>query len=236
MTLITYFASADPGYNDCVPYDPHTQPDLEVLMMRKRSTFLAIVLLFAAMSLSPLAAPAVMAQEAAVTIEYGDTVSGTITNDTPSVSYRFEGEMNDVVSIALQAEICGNLNPRLVLLNAAGVRLAEDDDGGPGVDALIYAFTLPQSGVYTIMAGRSGDVDGTTLGDFTLSLDSADYTEIAFGESARGAISPNGLPDLFHVDLTVGDLVRIGATSGDCRHRSRDYRTRPGRHPDCHRQ
>src|SRR5690606_21949663 len=143
----------------------------------------------------------------------GDTVSGTITDDSPSISYRFEGEMNDVVTIALQAEICGNLNPRLVLLNAAGVRVAEDDDGGPGVDALIYAFTLPQYGVYTVMAGRSGDVDGTTLGDFTLSLDRADYTDVAFGESARGSISPNGLADLFHVDLTVGDLVRIGATS-----------------------
>ena len=70
--------------------------------------------------------------------------------------------------------------------------LIDDDDSGSDGNALIEAFELPESGVYTIVAAGSGRND---RGEYTLVVESSNDVDIdhsaafAYGESVVGVVS-----------------------------------------------
>ncbi|HVO68686.1 MAG TPA: PPC domain-containing protein, partial [Aggregatilineaceae bacterium] len=83
------------------------------------------------------------------TLAYGSSLSVTLP-DQGSAQTAFSGASGDVVSIATDTGQNTALDTRLTLFGPDGTKLAEDDDSGPGVNALIDHFTLPASGVYSI--------------------------------------------------------------------------------------
>lgn len=113
------------------------------------------------------AAPA----QTGTSIRYGETVSGTITEDTACQYYRFEGAADDPVIIDMQ-RTAGNLDGVLALYRQDGAEpvATGDDRPGGGLDPLIEA-RLPATGWYTIAVCRleTEQMRGTT-GTFVLTL------------------------------------------------------------------
>ncbi|MEO8393167.1 MAG: PPC domain-containing protein, partial [Chloroflexota bacterium] len=104
-------------------------------------------------------------------IRYGDTVTGTISSEVYALFYQFSGKAGDQVEIAA-ARLSGDLDTVLVLHDAADNALpnGENDDAtGASKDSRL-SYTLPTDGTYIIAVTRFGVRDGTTIGDFKLSL------------------------------------------------------------------
>jgi len=104
-------------------------------------------------------------------IEVGSTVQGSITATAPQMVYVFVGRQGDALTISM-SKVDGNLDPRLIILNADQKPISSDDDSGGGQNAKIDPFTVPTTGIYYIVATRYGGSkgDANTTGTFTLSI------------------------------------------------------------------
>lgn len=122
-------------------------------------------------------------------IEVGDSVDGEITNDAFAQVYCFEGGAGDSVTISMAATD-GDLDAYLLLTSSTDLTtvFAENDDNTDvrgSTDALI-TFTLPQDGVYLIVATRLGTERGDSEGAYTL--------ELTLGEAAQSAADATPTP------------------------------------------
>lgn len=68
------------------------------------------------------------------------------------------------------------LDPALLLNDASGNRLAENDDFGSGINAML-TYALTEDGTYTVIATRSGGSTGSGGGDYTLTLSEAELLQ-----------------------------------------------------------
>src|SRR4051812_36024516 len=105
------------------------------------------------------------AQQGSTPIAVGDTVDGTITPEQWQQQYSLEATAGESVVITSIGN--GGLDTALVLQDASGAKLAEDDDSAGGGNARIK-YTFDQDGTYTIISTRSGQQGGQTQGSFTL--------------------------------------------------------------------
>jgi hypothetical protein len=112
---------------------------------------------------APVVAPGTL------TVLYGSSVGGQITNDIPAITYAFLGNEGDVITIDMIATQ-ETLDASLLLFTSASVQIAEDDDSGLGKNARIADFALPADDIYYIVASRYQFQGGETQGGFTLSL------------------------------------------------------------------
>lgn len=105
-----------------------------------------------------------------IRLEYGSVVQGTISSTTPQVVYAFVGRKGDAVTVTMD-RASGNLDARVVILDANQRQLASDDDSGEGQNSLLH-FTVPATGVYYLAATRFSGTDGdpNTTGTYTLTL------------------------------------------------------------------
>jgi len=106
----------------------------------------------------------------AQSLGYGRSVQGTIGDVTPVNYYRFQGKRDDLVTITMQAADPQALDPYLQLVDSGFDVLAESDNLGTSNTARIFQFQLPENGVYTILAARSGLEAGTGGGAYSLEL------------------------------------------------------------------
>jgi hypothetical protein len=116
--------------------------------------------------------------DAAEAIEYGDTVEGEVTSDSPFILYSFEGSEGDMVTISMvDTSRDGALDPQVILLDEDGSELVRNDDALSSdvvpdfQDSQIAAFELPADGTYFIVATRFLEDLGNSEGDFALTLD-----------------------------------------------------------------
>ena len=87
-------------------------------------------------------------------IGYGETVTGRLDDSDPSgrrgnyEPITFQGSAGDVITI----DMVSDGDTYLILDGPDGNEVIRDDDGGSGFDSRIEAFTLEESGEYTIIA------------------------------------------------------------------------------------
>ena len=107
--------------------------------------------------------------EAALLLTSGERVSGSITNLNDFDLYAFEGQAGDVVTVSMVAS-AGRLDTVLVLLDAQGFRLTDNDDAivGESTDSLIREQVLPEDGRYYVLATHFGLGYGGTTGAYDL--------------------------------------------------------------------
>ncbi|MBN1286935.1 MAG: PPC domain-containing protein [Anaerolineae bacterium] len=79
----------------------------------------------------------------------GETVTAEIVQPGQQDAWTFAGQAGDVVSVLMQS---GQIDAVLALYGPGGDELAHDDDSGGNSNALIYGYTLPEDGAYTIAA------------------------------------------------------------------------------------
>jgi hypothetical protein len=103
-------------------------------------------------------------------LAYGMNIAATLDDLVPRLLFAFYGTEGDNVSISM-ANVTGDLDPVVGLLDSNQQLLASDDDSGGARNALIERFTLPYTGVYYIQASRYEGADrAPTAGGFILVL------------------------------------------------------------------
>src|SRR5260221_11085074 len=88
---------------------------------------------------------------------YGDTVQGTIDNDTTDVNFIFAATKGDLVTITMK-RTDGDLASTLTLLGSDGKQITFSNKasgaGLKGGEGRIKRFRIPRTGNFTIVAGR----------------------------------------------------------------------------------
>jgi hypothetical protein len=103
-------------------------------------------------------------------IAAGETIVGELSLVAQRAQYTFEGRGGDVVTIDLRSEAFDSV---VLLFTADGTQIAQDDDGGGGLNARITRFRLPADGEYVVIVdGFRGFTGERRLqGKFTVSLE-----------------------------------------------------------------
>lgn len=156
-----------------------------------------------------------------IPIRYGSQARGRISDETPEIRYVFQGNEGDVVEIGMNAEAsAAPLDPYLILQNASGTVVAENDDVSAGVirDAFIRT-SLPASGEYTIVATRFSDATSTlSTGEFQLSLQYQDpalagidreASMLAYGQTVTSTITADLYLRFFYFSGQQGDEITL---------------------------
>lgn len=184
-----------------------------------------VVLCLILLLLFPLAASAQQS------IQYGDTVTGSISNEAPIQEYQFAGTAGDVITISMEAVEGSELDSYLRLLNSNDEVVAENDDAADvTINAAISDFTLPVDDTYLIQASRYGLEGGISEGDFQLTLtlgtqgevdETPQPTEattaniITYNAPVRGRINAQVAEERWEFTGTEGDEITIRMTRVD---------------------
>ncbi len=107
----------------------------------------------------------------ATPITYGQTVSGSITEQQRFAVYAFQAQQGDIVTISMEAS-SGTLDPALYLISPEQILVKFNDDVNPGENAnsAIDQVTLASTGTYYIIATHYGLNVGGTVGTYNLTL------------------------------------------------------------------
>ena len=121
-------------------------------------------------------------------IEAGDTVTGELTEDTFAVEYTYEGKADEVVVITLApVDVLGELNnPAIIVRDEGGDDLLRYDGYGSSTVVVL----LPEDGEYTIVATRTDDAAGTSIGEYTLTVvrtSGSVLVAVAHGQTVKDA-------------------------------------------------
>lgn len=157
-------------------------------------------------------------------IKYGETIEGTLTNVQYERFYTFNARRDDLISVSMQRGGSGRLDSYLILANAGFLSMIEDDDGGTGQNAKISQYRIPADGTYYVIATRYSGKEGTSEGDYKLTLDSAgnafDTVEegvstINYGTSITGNIRDDHEEDLYAFYAQQGDTITFSMNRTD---------------------
>lgn len=150
---------------------------------------------------------------AALPIIYGQQVVGELTDEKWQVNYRFEGKAGEEVTIDMTAPE-DDFDTYLVLLDANGQRLAENDDGPVWPYSQIQ-FRLPADGTYLIVATRFLEADGFAVGAFTLRLTIAGQEATASSDNPSVAGLTIGIPSSARLSRErTQEVYLLQATAG----------------------
>lgn len=114
-----------------------------------------------------------------ILITYGTIRTGAINDSVFAQFYQFNGTAGDRIRIRLE-RITGNLDPILFLRDSLDRPLPggeNDDISASDNNAQIDDYTLPETATYVIAVSRYGLRDGTTIGDYSLSLELLEAAE-----------------------------------------------------------
>lgn len=137
------------------------------------------------------------------TIQYGDTVSGEITNQSFEVAYTFTGAANDAVIIRMiPVETFGDLTtPAVMLLDSNNAVLGLVETYGD----VTFAAVLPADGDYTILATRMDGRGGDAVGEYSLSL--INPSTLVLGKTVGGSLTSEEVNFYVIRDLTEFNLA-----------------------------
>jgi len=128
--------------------------------------------------------------------------------------YTLAGQAGQKIIIEMQSQ---QIDPYLVLFDANGKQIAEDDDGGGGKNARIQV-TLPVTGNYTLYANS---YEGGKIGSYTLSARTVNSPNLLLDRKGRLTDqSPTLQQDGTRYDMVsftgrAGQVVQITMTSTD---------------------
>ena len=100
-------------------------------------------------------------------LDRNDRVEGDLYSGNREDRFEFSARSGDRVTISMN-RISGDLDPYLELHDSRGNRVASDDDGGSGNNALINNYRVDRSGDFIIVARR---YSSSTSGRYRLTLD-----------------------------------------------------------------
>src|SRR5258708_878571 len=146
------------------------------------------------------------------TIDFGQSVTGRISNDAFRVVYSFQGRKGDIIDATLKATDDG-LDPVLLLTDDKNTLLAVSDDSQGSFNASIVSQQLPQDGAYFLIVTRFGQERGLTTGAYSLMLahvgiTAGSNTGLQYGDSIVGELSGETYQQVYAFRATRGDIIK----------------------------
>jgi hypothetical protein len=157
------------------------------------------------------------------TLSVGDTVSGTISDESYVHLYSLQGSAGQTVTITMTRTSL-TLDSYLILLAPDGREIARNDDATTEtIDATLGGVALPENGTYTIVATRYLQQAGRSEGDYSLSVTAGGSAigivaqEIAYGSTQTGTINDENYMYVYTFEGNASDAVNVSmtVTSGD---------------------
>jgi hypothetical protein len=143
----------------------------------------------------------------------GQPVTGKITNDVYQVRYTIDAKQGTNLIITLDAAPGSTLDPLVGLLDSKSNLLGVNDDAAKGLKNAKLVITIPKDGTYTIVVTRSQEAQGTTNGDYVLTVTAKalapDILPIRYGGTANGEISAQRFLYYYTFTGSAGDVVTI---------------------------
>ncbi|MFN8372218.1 MAG: PPC domain-containing protein [Anaerolineae bacterium] len=154
---------------------------------------------------------------------------GEITNRRPSEEYEFDGNAGDIVTITMiDTSQDQTLDSQVILLDEDGNELARNDDAFDSnvgrLNSQIFAYELPEDGTYTVVATRYQEADGSSVGEYEVSVvvyaaEDIQTTEqgtgdeqdsvLEYGETIQGEIDDENFQQIYTFEGSEGDIVTI---------------------------
>lgn len=160
-------------------------------------------------------------------ITYGDTVSGSISSAAFLSVYVFQGKAGEVIQATMEATEGSTLDSLLILLDAGRIPLAENDDISETVKNAQLSFALPQTGFYALVATRFEQAEGTSQGEYILTLERTDAlsltpgqnligefpaTRLVTGETPSGSFDPLRFGSFYAFSAAANTLIDFAVT------------------------
>lgn len=150
----------------------------------------------------------------ASTIDYGDSVTGQISDSSAAAVYCFDGTRGDEVTFILEAT-SGDLDTLLIISDPAIENFfadATDNVANSSSDSEIV-LELPSSGEYLIFVTRVDLDEGTTTGGFRLTVESDSGS--SGGDGSRGGLGGLGGSSteddvVINITCDTGEEIRGG--------------------------
>lgn len=149
-------------------------------------------------------------------LEYGETVSGTITDEISTRYFQFDATRGDIVSVFVARENDeDDLAPVITLfstdLRQLAVSVGEEDQD----EARLPGVSIPETASYILSISRFAVLEGATTGSFTLELTGrpglteGGGLEIVYGGQVNGIIDDTHFADIYVFVGRAGDVVTI---------------------------
>lgn len=158
----------------------------------------------------------------AVSIAVGQSLRSSITPENPVRSYAFTGTQGQQLRVRMR-RVSGDLAPYAYLVATdSGFIIAE---GQPAGGLAEFTVTIPRGGSYAITVTREGKAEGTTTGDFILSVNDATglpslpaafggYTPLSYGTSFKGTIDDGNYLWGFSFYAGRGETIELTLKGG----------------------
>lgn len=131
-------------------------------------------------------------------VEYGQVMTGEITNQAYEVPYNFSGNQGDVIVILMKpVDPLGDLSSPEIILLDKNSNLIADTSGSFSISAALLAIELPSSDSYTVLASRADGRAGDSVGEFILEI--IKLEELIADEVFKDTISSEGRENFYLV-------------------------------------
>ena len=142
-------------------------------------------------------------------IDFGQPITGELSETEPTTIYVFAAQAGEAISIELNSDDFD----AYLSLDADNPRrnLTADDDSGVGYNARIAPYIIPESGEYSITASR---LYSSETGSYTLLLDQVNPEPLTLGTSQE-IIMRNSQPLYYSFEGRVDQIVSIQADSNN---------------------
>ncbi len=134
-----------------------------------------------------LLAQAQVEEPVATKLAYGQTVQDTITNERYEHRYWFEGKRGERIYLSAY-DLGSGLRIDIALQDAQGRVLLQALEGYGSGSLVLGPFELPLDGNYIIVMGRYNGKNGSSTGNYLLTLDLAQEAPLALGEDIAGTL------------------------------------------------
>ncbi|MEP7284792.1 MAG: hypothetical protein ABI947_03360 [Chloroflexota bacterium] len=146
-------------------------------------------------------------------LAFDQPVTGKITNEVYQVRYTVQAQQNMTLTVTMDAAPGSTLDPLVGITDADNNVLGVNDDTAAGLKNATLTVTTPKAGLYTIVATRSQEARGNTVGDFILTIKARqtgpDILPIAYGGVVNGEIVADRFLYYYTFTGSAGDLITI---------------------------
>ncbi len=151
--------------------------------------------------------------ENATVIDFGNTTPASIGFPGEADTFTFSSNAGDTVLVRI-SEVSGvNFNPEIRLYSPSGIELTR----AWWYDATELSYTLPQNGIYTVLACDHEGIDSGAYCIYIQKVNNPGNTiPIKFGSIKFGSIDQPGDAKSYTFSASTGDIIltRIGKVSG----------------------
>lgn len=220
--------------NDDVPGSGTLDAEIQALVIEQTGTFVIVATRFGQTAGDSVGTFVLTIDEAAnsglgnspraaLPILPNTTVEGELTSERYEQFYRFDARAGDIITIRMERPL-GSLDSLLILTDMNLQVLAENDDFQGSQNARIEEYLIPADGTYYIIATRYQRANGTTVGQYRLTLEHRenpleqvppDVQRIAFGSTVTGRIDDTTQQVVYAFYAQQGETFIISMSRGD---------------------